>query len=220
MENQMENEPRESFQGTNTDKMSSLFSDNRNWLIMVLSILLLLSVLGVTFINTIFDWLKGVIDIIASFFGSVIGNFLYASGDIINASTNTVADAAKISIDLGSGAINDVGNLMKSGVTGEEVKKIPVSPVVVITPTTNPTDNHKLDEVIEKATTPPSREHPIEPSPTPPENPIQKSHQASKTAWCLVGKQDGIRSCMEIDPSKEQCVSGEVFNSGKQCINP
>jgi len=216
----MENEPRESFQGTNTDKMSSLFSDNRNWLIMVLSILLLLSVLGVTFINTIFDWLKGVIDIIASFFGSVIGNFLYASGDIINASTNTVADAAKISIDLGSGAINDVGNLMKSGVTGEEVKKIPVSPVVVITPTTKPTDSGKLDEMIEKATTPPSREHIVEPSPTPPDNPIQKTQQASQIAWCLVGNQGGNRSCMEIDPSREQCVSGEVFTTGKQCINP
>jgi hypothetical protein len=220
MENQMENEPRVPFQEKNTDKMSSLFSDNRNWLIMFLSILLLLSVLGVTFINTFFDWLKAVIGTIAGFFGSVIGNFFYASGDIINASTNTVADAAKISIDLGSGAINDVGNLMKSGVTGEEIKKIPVSPVVVITPTTKPTDSGKLDEIIEKATKPPSREHPVEPSPTPPENPIQKSHQSNQTAWCLVGNQHGNRSCMEIDPSREQCVSGEVFNTGKKCINP
>jgi hypothetical protein len=216
----MENEPREPFREINTDKNASLFSDNRNFLIMFLSILLLLSVLGVTFINTFFDWFKVVLTTITGFFGSILGNFFYASGDIINASTNTVADAAKLSIDLGSGAINSVGNLMKSGVTGEEVKKISLSPVTVITPTTKPTDSDKLDEIIENATKPPAREVIHEPSPTPPENPIQKSPQANKTAWCLVGNQGGIRSCMEIDPSRESCVSGEVFTSGKKCINP
>lgn len=212
----MEDVSRDSISEVRSNNLSNIFSDNRNFLIIILSMLLLLSVLGVTFVNTIFDWLRWMINTVVGFFGSVLGNFFYASGDILNASTNTVADVAKTSIDLGSGAINDVGNLMKSGVTGEETKKIPVAPVVVITHT--PKAN--LDEIIEQATTPPAREIPHEPSPTPAENPIQKPIQTTKSVWCLIGNRNGERSCMEINPGRESCQSGEIFATGQQCIRP
>ena len=119
--------------GPATTSKPALFSDNRNVLIMLLSLLLLLSVLGVTFINTLFDIVKRGVGVLVSFFGSILGTVFYASGDILNTTTNTVADVAKTSIDLGSGAINDVGNLMKSGVTGDQPPMVPIAPVVVHT---------------------------------------------------------------------------------------
>jgi hypothetical protein len=204
--------------GPTTTSKPALFSDNRNVLIMLLSLLLLLSVLGVTFINTLFDVVKRGVGVLVSFFGSILGTVFYASGDILNTTTNTVADVAKTSIDLGSGAINDVGNLMKSGVTGDQPPAVPIAPVVVHTAgptpmvTGAPAD---LDQAITAATTPPSR-MPIEPEPTPPENPI---HQP-QNSWCFIGAVDGNRTCLKIDPRVEQCASGKIFPSSQLCANP
>lgn len=221
--------------------MSSFFSDNRNVLIILLSMLLLLSVLGVTFINVIMDWIKQILNVLSGFFGGVFGNIFYSTGDILNATSSSVANVAKTSIDLGNGAVNDVGNLLKAGVTGNVVPKIPVGPLVLPTTqaviyTTNPsvpsttvpsttvppsttTPPVTLDKMIQDAMYPPTRA-PIEPSPTPSENPIQQSIQSNKASWCLIGQSGGKRSCVQIDPTKSQCGSGKIFPSGELCVNP
>ena len=209
--------------------MSSFFSDNKNVLIIVLSMLLLLSVLGVTFINVIMDWIKHMLDVLANFFGGVFGNIFYSTGDILNATSSSVAHVAKTSIDLGNGAVNDVGNLLKAGVTGDVVPKMPIGPVVLPTtqasvPTTNPSTTTPvpsnpvtLDKMIQDAMYPPTRA-PMEPSPTPSENPIQQSIQSTnKASWCLIGQSGGKRSCVQIDPTKSQCGSGKIFPSGELC---
>lgn len=217
---------------------SSFFSDNKNVLIILLSALLLLSVLGVTFINVIMDWIKHVLNVLAVFFGGVFGNIFYSTGDILNATSSSVANVAKTSIDLGNGAVNDVGNLLKSGVTGDVVPKIPVGPLVLPTtqaavpstvpsvPSTVPsvpfttTRPVTLDKMIQDAMYPPTRA-PVEPSPTPSENPIQQSIQSTnKASWCLIGQSGGKRSCVQIDPTKSQCGSGKIFPSGELCVNP
>ena len=212
--------------------MSSFFSDNKNVLIMILSMLLLLSVLGVTFINVIMDWIKHMLNVLANFFGGVFGNIFYSTGDILNATSSSVAQVAKTSIDLGNGAVNDVGNLLKSGVTGDVVAKVQIGPVTLPTtqaavPTTNPSTTTPassnpvtLDKMIQDAMYPPTR-MPVEPSPTPSENPIQQSIQSTnKASWCLIGQSGGKRSCVQIDPTKSQCGSGKIFPSGELCVNP
>jgi hypothetical protein len=176
---------------------SSLFSDNRNALIMILSILLILSIIGVTFMNTIFDAIRYVLNYVVGFTSSVFGTALYSTGDIVNSTSNSVADVAKTSIDLGNGAINDIGNLMKSGATGDNVNKINVAPIVVV-----PT---KL---------------PDEPEPTSPENPIQQSMQAPKPAWCYIGTINGARNCIKINPAVQACQSGRMYSSSNICVNP
>ena len=160
------------------------------------------------------------------------GNIFYSTGDILNATSSSVANVAKTSIDLGNGAVNDVGNLLKSGVTGDVVPKIPVGPLILPTtqaavavPTTQaavPSTTTRpvtLDKMIQDAMYPPTRE-PVEPSPTPSENPIQQSIQSNKASWCLIGQSGGKRSCVQIDPTKSQCGSGKIFPSGELCVNP
>jgi hypothetical protein len=218
-----------------SNSTSSFFSDNKNVLIIVLSMLLLLSVLGVTFINVIMDWIKHILIVLSNFFGGVFGNIFYSTGDILNATSSSVAQVAKTTIDLGNGAVNDVGNLLKSGVTGDVVPKVPVGPIVLPTTqavihTTNPsvpstvpsttTRPVTLDKMIQDAMYPPTRA-PMEPSPTPSENPIQQSIQSTnKASWCLIGQSGGKRSCVQIDPTKSQCGSGKIFPSGELCVNP
>jgi hypothetical protein len=217
--------------------MSSFFSDNKNVLIIILSMLLLLSVLGVTFINVIMDWIKHMLNVLATFFGGVFGNIFYSTGDILNATSSSVAQVAKTSIDLGNGAVNDVGNLLKAGVTGDVVPRVPVGPIVLPTtqasvpssvpPQTSapsvtvvPTRPVTLDQMIQDAMYPPTHA-PVEPSPTPSENPIQQSIQSTnKASWCLIGQSGGKRSCVQIDPTKSQCGSGKIFPSGELCVNP
>lgn len=185
----------------------AVFSDNRNVIIMILSTLLILSILGVTFMNTLFDAIKVVLNYIVGFFESVFGTALYSTGEIINASSNTVADVAKTSIDLGNGAINDIGNLMKQGATGESVEKIGVAPIIVM-PTSTPASESPITSL------------PPDPVPTAPENPIQKSTQAPKSAWCYVGSINGARNCIQVDPEKQACQSGRLFSSANICVNP
>ena len=160
---------------------STFFSDNKNVLIILLSMLLLLSVLGVTFINVIMDWIKQMLTVLANFFGGVFGNIFYSTGDILNATSTSVAQVAKTTIDLGNGAVNDVGNLLKSGVTGDAAPKIQVGPIALPTtqaamittsPSTStpsvtsaPTRPVTLDKMIQDAMYPPTRA-PMEPSPT------------------------------------------------------
>ena len=213
---------------------STFFSDNKNVLIILLSGLLLLSVLGVTFINVIMDWIKQILNVLAGFFGGVFGNIFYSTGDILNATSSSVANVAKTTIDLGNGAVNDVGNLLKSGVTGDAAPKIQVGPIALPTtqasvPSTVPsvpsvpfttTRPVTLDKMIQDAMYPPTRA-PVEPSPTPSENPIQQSIQSTnKASWCLIGQSGGKRSCVQIDPTKSQCGSGKIFPSGELCVNP
>lgn len=207
---------------------SSFFSDNKNVLIIILSMLLLLSVLGVTFINVIMDSIKHMLNVLANFFGGVFGNIFYSTGDILNSTSTSVAQVAKTSIDLGNGAVNNVGNLLKSGVTGDVVSKVQIGPVILPTTqaavpsTTTPVSSNPvtLDKMIQDAMYPPTRS-PAEPSPAPSENPIQQSIQSTnKASWCLIGQSGGKRSCVQIDPTKSQCGSGKIFPSGELCMNP
>jgi hypothetical protein len=206
----------EATNGETMGKMNSqeLFSDNRNIIIMILSTLLILSILGVTFMNTVFDFIKAVLNYIVGFFGGVFGTALYSTGEVVNATSNTVADAAKTGIDLGNGAVNDIGNLLKSGVTGEPPEKINVAPIIVVPTTTAAASAPVLADSPSPTTLPP------EPQPTSPENPIQQSTQAPKSAWCYVGSINGARNCIQVDPDKQGCQSGRLFSSANICVNP
>lgn len=188
----------------------SLFSDNRNVIIIILSTLLILSILGVTFMNTLFDAIKTVLGYVVGFFETVFGTALYSTGEIVNATSNTVADVAKTSIDLGNGAVQDIGNLMKRGATGTNAEKIGVAPIPVIPITTTPTPT--LGDIPPNPTT-----LPPEPQPTAPENPIQST---PKAAWCYVGSINGARNCIQVNPEKQACQSGRLFSSANICVNP
>lgn len=45
---------------------------------------------------------------------------------------------------------------------------------------------------------------------------IQKQ---SKTKWCYIGEEKGVRNCVELSES-QKCMSGDIFPSSNICINP
>ena len=200
-------------QETMEPNATTLFSDNRNVLIIILSTLLILSVLGVAFMNTIFDGLRRFLNLTVGFFSAVIGNAMYSTGDIINATSNGVSEVAKTSISLGNGAVNDTGDLLKTGATGTKPQPVTIpTPIpILIKVTEGPTTSPTLSD------SPPTPSLPPEPEPTPSDNPI---HQAPKTAWCYVGKVNGARNCIQVNPDKQACQSGRLFSSANICVDP
>jgi hypothetical protein len=42
---------------------------------------------------------------------------------------------------------------------------------------------------------------------------------AGKSGWCLIGEDQGIRSCMQVGPN-DQCMSGDIFPTNAVCVNP
>jgi hypothetical protein len=41
----------------------------------------------------------------------------------------------------------------------------------------------------------------------------------NKSGWCLVGQEQGFRSCIEVNEF-DKCLSGDIFSSKEICINP
>lgn len=96
-------------------KMSNVFGDSKNVIIVILSGLLILSILGIPFLNGVFHWLQQVLDVIFAFFGSVLYGLSYSTGEVINVSSVVASDAAKVAVDVSTGALSDVGNILKGG---------------------------------------------------------------------------------------------------------
>jgi hypothetical protein len=41
----------------------------------------------------------------------------------------------------------------------------------------------------------------------------------NKSGWCLVGQEQGFRSCIEVNEF-DKCISGNIFPSKDICTNP
>jgi hypothetical protein len=48
---------------------------------------------------------------------------------------------------------------------------------------------------------------------------IQMSKGSSKSGWCYIGEEKGIRSCMPVGPN-DVCMSGDIFPTTEVCVNP
>jgi hypothetical protein len=183
----------------NSTSSSELFS-SKNIVIIILGLLLILSVLGInilTILGNIIEWLTTlfgpVIKSILSFFG-------YTTGSVIVKTSDVVGDVTKGGIDLATGAVENVGNLLKDASVSTVDNKYKVS----------------LDTALN--TSPPTIPPP-EPTPTPSSNPVQNSISSSKVNWCLVGEYQEKRGCIEINES-DKCLSGQIYPNKEVCLNP
>ena len=103
-----------SYNKNNTNSFN-IFRNKKDLAIVILSFLLLLSVTGLYFIREIGEWLGRIIHKIYHFFYSLFATLFFSTGQILNASSNAVADAAILTIDISNDAVNDIGDLLKGG---------------------------------------------------------------------------------------------------------
>ena len=181
---------------TNPTPPTSFGDITKNTLIMALVVILVLSLLGVN----IFILFGGILQDVVNFFRPVVSKTLselgYASGTLIDNSSEIVADTAKTGIDILHGTADSVGDLLiKASGQGSGAA---------------------LDKHINQ----PSMNIPHPPSPNETTNPIQSTSAASsKSQWCLVGEYNGSRGCVSVN-EQDKCLSGQVFPSQQICLNP
>jgi hypothetical protein len=123
-----------------------------------------------------------------------LANLGYASGTLLDRSSDVVADASKTGIDILHGTVDSVGDLLikASGQGAGGALDIHINQPPTIAP------------------------NPPEPNST--TNPIQNNTSA-KSQWCLVGEYNGPRGCISVSEG-DKCLSGQVFPSQHQCLNP
>ena len=166
--------------------------NSKNIIIILLLTLLILSFLGISFVQSIGN-------IVGPFISGFLSLLGYTTGAVIDDTAGIVGDTAKTSIDITQGAIQDIGNIFKAA-SQEQVpdntKKI-LDNVLNVSPISSRTN----------------------PSPSHSENPIQKPISSNKSHWCLIGEYQEKRGCIEIG-DQDKCLSGQVFPTQKMCLNP
>ena len=162
----------------------------KNILIMILVVVLIFSVLGVNIFTFIGNILQQIIDIFDPILRRTFGDLGYATGSLINTSSDALSETSKTGIDIANGTFHQVGDLLKKG------------------------SGHNLDQSINTGPQPHDDAKPDHAN-----SPIQEAPSASKIKWCLVGEYEGRRGCIEIGES-DKCLSGQVFPNQRMCLNP
>ena len=195
MDNNQQSEPIAQPQ-SNIQPMSSNFvMTPQNIIIMVLSILLVLSFLGINLLDILSNIIKLIIRIFSPLVTELLSILGYTTGSILNKSADVASDVGKTAIDVGEGAIQSVGDLLikasKKGVDPDAQNQL--DSVLSV-------DNQPNNALMDNA-----------------ESPIQKPISSNKAGWCLVGEFDNRRSCIQVN-EYDKCMSGQIFPNREQCL--
>jgi hypothetical protein len=87
----------------------------KNILIIILLTLLIFSVLGVNIFTAIGNFLQQIIDIFNPVLKRTLGDLGYATGSLINTSSDALSDASKTGVDIANGTFQQIGDLLKKG---------------------------------------------------------------------------------------------------------
>jgi hypothetical protein len=170
----------------------------KNTIIVVLLVLLLLSILGINIflllgqgmsyagqgVNSLTSILRPLVQQLLSTIG-------YTSGTILEKTDDAVVTTTKTGIDIASGAVKDVANLLKGSGSGKSLSDA-----------VNTSKNRYSEPTADSSI-----------------SPIQKPITSNKTNWCLVGEHQGRRGCIEVG-EHDKCLSGQIFPTRQACLNP
>ena len=192
---------------------SNMFSETswQTWLIVVL----ILAVLGFN----IFYYLASGTQFFANFVSPYIKYFSELVGGTIGKTTKeivtTSATGTKAGVDITAGTITSSIDALGSAIegtstavtqTGQDIEK------EVSTSPENPLNN-AMQQQQQQGEAPDAFQADDSYSS------IQSGKSSSKSGWCYIGEERGIRSCSQVGPN-DQCMSGDIFPTSQVCINP
>lgn len=174
-----------------TSLINSDIGENKNFMIVILSILLIFSLLGVNLLLIFGNLIQVIVNVFKPLVYNLLGIFGYVSGSVINKTADVTSDVARAGINIAEGAIQSAGNLLKDAsknAVNYETKK-------------------ELDFSLN------------EPSFDTTESPIQTNISSNKSNWCLIGEYNGRKGCVEVDDD-DKCLSKKIFKTKELCLNP
>jgi hypothetical protein len=83
----------------------------------------------------------------------------------------------------------------------------------------DPTKQNNLSQALNSATPNLTRKNEPSYSADDSYSSIQMSKSSSKSGWCFIGEDRGMRSCSQVG-SNDKCMSGDIFPSQEICVNP
>ena len=174
------------------------FFNNKNYIIIFLLILLILSFLGINMLAISGNLIQTIVNIFGPLVTQILSIFGYTAGTLIDKSAEIVTDTAKTGIDIAGGTVGSIGDLLKDASR----------------PGVDDKAKQQLDQSINLS------KHPNkQPEPDSTTNPIQKPISSGKSGWCLVGEYEGRRGCIQVG-QEDKCLSGQVYPNQKMCLNP
>ena len=174
------------------------FFNNKNYIIIFLLILLILSFLGINMLAISGNLIQTIVNIFGPLVTQILSIFGYTAGTLIDKSAEIVTDTAKTGIDIAGGTVGSIGDLLKDASR----------------PGVDDKAKQQLDQSINLS------KHPNkQPEPDSTTNPIQKPITSGKSGWCLVGEYEGRRGCIQVG-QEDKCLSGQVYPNQKMCLNP
>ena len=213
----------QSFEKTNTPIMKeesnnsfmrdfdlNIFS-GKNVLIVILTILLIFSFLGINLLVDLGNFLQSIIIILTPLLTQILSVFGYTAGTILDKTEDVATSVAKTGIDIAGGTVQSVADLLKKG----SIDNVNMSAVQELDKSLNTRFDSSLNE---KKTKQPEYKY-NEPKPDTSTAPIQKPITSDKSVWCLVGEYQGKRGCVEVDDANK-CLSGQVFPNKQMCLHP
>lgn len=169
--------------------MDNLSNTEKNYLIIFLIILTIFSLLGINLLVNAGESLQSGLDNFLPYIYKILGALGFASGTILNTTTDIATDGARAGIDVVEGSVQSVGNMLKKASIGNldlgKGKEVELPGV-------------KSDKTSSNI-----------------QNPI--SNKKSSGKWCLVGEYEGKRGCIEIEDS-DVCMSQKIFDSNDECV--
>lgn len=161
---------------------------NKNVLILILTVLLVFSFLGVNLLGLFGNLVQNIMNLLKPLIVYILSFFGYTAGSLLTTTADVVGDTVITGVDIAQESVKSAGELLKNVSKGGSIDNaINNSPYVVAEPTPAPTSN------------------PVVATP-------------SKKSWCLVGEHMAKRGCIEIDehdkcmsgqvyPSQKMCLN-------------
>jgi hypothetical protein len=170
-------------------QVSSTDNDSlKNILIIVLLIIIVLSLLGINTFTIIGNGLQQFINFFNPVISKALSDLGYASGNVLDKTSDIVADTSIAGIDILHGTVDSVGDLLIKA-SGENVN---------------------INQ--------PSSIAPNPPQPSETTNPVMNGPSMNKSKWCLVGEYNGARGCISVSdqdkclsgqvfPNQQMCLN-------------
>ena len=187
----------------NTSSNNSWYN-NISWITIFL-IIIMLALLGINIFVYLADGTKNISDIL----GATLKKIFYTSGDVTSEVTKDVvqgsADGLKKGVDtIENTIINTVDAVTgKNGIIGDISQPSTEQNEVIKTNTQNKGVSYEDVRCKDGCPFPSANE----------------LNTTDKFGWCLIGEENGERSCIEINQN-DMCMSGDIYPSRNVCINP
>lgn len=187
---------------TPSPSSTGLFSEQKNVIIIVLLVIVILSFIGINLLT----YSGHLLEEAAEIFGPIFKNFLsmvgFSTGELINRASDAAAKGANLGIDIAKGTSHSIGDLLINASKGGM----------------DEADRKSLQQTLDlPRCAKESTSRPAEPQPTPTTDPIVA--QNLKSNWCYVGDFNGTRGCVEFNETNA-CASGQVFPNQAACLVP